>query len=277
MNEYNLLFCIDGSYIDQLKTTLLSLRKTSKPESKIHVYIMMKDSLSGLDALISYCQNLKLTCHPIAMANNEFQGTPVSERYPETIYYRLLAQEYLPQDLDRVLYLDADILCINEWQSLFEMDMNDQLYAACSHSKLTNLTNVINKVRLKTYESEGYFNSGVLLMNLPLLRQEVKRTAIYQFINENTYNLLLPDQDVLNALYGERILSLPDEVYNYDVRKKTTYEFLSKGEWTMDWVLDHTVFLHFCGKEKPWNESYTGRFSSLYKYFAKQSREIVEE
>ena len=38
-----------------------------------------------------------------------FKQAPVSDRYPESIYYRLLAQNYLPKDLDKVLYLDADI------------------------------------------------------------------------------------------------------------------------------------------------------------------------
>ena len=85
--------------------------------------------------------------------------------------------------------------------------------------KLTEVTTVINKVRLKNYESEGYFNSGVLLMNLTQLRQEVKEKEIAAFIQKNQLNLFLPDQDILNGLYGDRILGIPDQLYNYDVRK----------------------------------------------------------
>ena len=149
-----------------------------------------------------------------------FKQAPVSDRYPESIYYRLLAQNYLPKDLDKVLYLDADILCINDLQPLYELPLEDHLYAAASHSKLTEVTTVINKVRLKNYESEGYFNSGVLLMNLTQLRQEVKEKEIAAFIQKNQLNLFLPDQDILNGLYGDRILGIPDQLYNYDVRKK---------------------------------------------------------
>ena len=61
---------------------------------------------------------------------------PVSDRYPESIYYRLLAQNYLPKDLDKVLYLDADILCINDLQPLYELPLEDHLYAAANHSKI---------------------------------------------------------------------------------------------------------------------------------------------
>ncbi|OTE83185.1 UDP-galactose--LPS alpha1,2-galactosyltransferase WaaW, partial [Escherichia coli] len=89
-----------------------------------------------------------------------FKTAPVSDRYPESIYYRLLAQNYLPQQVEKILYLDADILCINDLRPLYELTLGDFLYAAASHSKLTEVTTVINKVRLRNYESEGYYNSG---------------------------------------------------------------------------------------------------------------------
>lgn len=55
-------------------------------------------------------------------------------------------------------------------------------------------------------------------MNLTAIRQKVKRNAILDDITQNRFNLFLPDQDVLNALYGHLTLQIPDELYNYDVR-----------------------------------------------------------
>ena len=71
--------------------------------------------------------------------------------------YRLLAHQFLPDHLEKILYLDADILCINDAVELYQMEMGDYPYAAASHTHLTNVTNVINKIRLKTYEAEGYY------------------------------------------------------------------------------------------------------------------------
>lgn len=79
--------------------------------------------------------------------------------------------------------------------------------------------------------------------------------------------LILPDQDILNALYGSRILPLDDTVYNYDPRDYDTYLLLSGGEKTMTWIMEHTAVLHFCGRFKPWKPNARGRFVSLYKYF----------
>lgn len=281
LEEINLLFAIDSSFLRPLETTLLSIKMNTSRQASLHIYVIHGGSL-GLDSvdgrsLSRYCEALDIIYTPILANSDEFSDAPVSERYPETIYYRLLAHRYLPNDLDRVLYLDADILCINDLSKLYNMVIDGDYYAAASHSRLTELTTVVNKVRLRSYESEGYFNSGVLLINLNLVRQRVHANVIYNYITTNKYNLLLPDQDVLNGLYGDKIKDIPDEIYNFDVRKIMTYQLISNGEWDLDWTIDHTVFLHFCGKEKPWFKKYRGRFDSLYKHYEHQSYRLNEK
>lgn len=46
---------------------------------------------------------------PVVVGEEAFEDAPTTDRYPETIYYRLLAHEYLPKELDKILYVDADI------------------------------------------------------------------------------------------------------------------------------------------------------------------------
>ena len=79
--------------------------------------------------------------------------------------------------------------------------------------------------------------------------------------------LLLPDQDILNGLYGEYILPVDESLWNYDARKYNEYLIASSGEKDMDWVMRNTAILHFCGKRKPWHKDYHGRFSALYKHY----------
>ncbi|WP_430610628.1 glycosyltransferase family 8 protein [Enterococcus sp. DIV0876] len=268
----NLLFAIDDRFSEQLKTTLYSIRQHTQ-QKEINVYVLQEQTLIKTEELHFFCQQFDMQYHPVVIGSGSiFKEAPVSDRYPESIYYRLLAQNYLPKDLERILYLDADILCINDLTPLYQLPLGEALYAAASHAKLTEMTTVLNKVRLGNYESEGYFNSGVLLMNLQQLRSEVKESEIAAFIKKNQLNLFLPDQDILNGLYGERIIAVPDHIYNYDVRKNRTYETISLGEWRMDWVIEHTALLHFCGKEKPWQKGYRGRFGALYKYIDRDRR-----
>lgn len=271
----NLLFSIDQSFVEELKTTLWSIRANSNEEYAI--YVIQKEPLTTENELAAFCRQLEMTYHPIYIQTDDFKEAPVSERYPETIYYRLLAHNYLPETLDKILYLDADILCINDLKELYEIDLGNYLYAAASHSGLTNISYVVNKVRLKNYAAGEYFNSGVLLMNLPLIREEIQAQTIFSYIRENHTNLFLPDQDILNALYGDRILPLPDELYNYDARNYFTYQMLGNGAWDTEWVINNTVLLHFCGKDKPWKNDYSGKFDTLYKHYKRQTERLEKQ
>ena len=126
-------------------------------------------------------------------------------------------------------------------------------------------------MRLHSADDAGYFNSGVLVMDLAAQRKELNPEEIFAWTREHASELILPDQDILNALYGTRILPLDDTIYNYDARQYDAYRLLSGGEKDLDWVLEHTAVLHFCGRLKPWNKGARGRFVALYKYVALQA------
>lgn len=181
------------------------------------------------------------------------------------MYYRLLAHKFLPEDMDRILYLDPDILIINPIDTLYETELEGYLYAASYHKRA--LIKGINMIRLKAYEMEEYFNSGVLLMNLPLHRERIREEEIYAYLEKNRNRLILPDQDLLNALYSKEIKKVDEVIYNYDTRFYHYYRIQSGGRVNMDYIVKNTVILHFCGKKKPWHEQYTGEFHSLYKHY----------
>lgn len=273
--KMNLLFSISDNFTEPLLTTLFSIRNNTKEESYV-VYVLQKEELKDNKLIHKFCQQLQMEYKPIIIGKNIFQNAPASERWPESIYYRLLAHEFLPSDLDKILYLDADVLCINDLSLLYNQNINDYLYAASSHTRL-EVTDTINRLRLGNRELKSYFNSGVLLMNLTLIRQEVKSETIYNFIMENHDFLLMPDQDVLNGLYGDQILPLPDELYNFDSRLPFLYEIMSQKEISYDWIMDNTVILHFCGKNKPWNESERSKFSVLYKHYYSQMKRVTNK
>jgi len=126
----------------------------------------------------------------------------------------------------------------------------------------------VNKIRLNTYETDGYFNSGVLLMNLRAQRNEIREEDIFRYVSEHKLELILPDQDILNGLYGSRIMPLDDSLYNYDAHRYETYRMISSGEKDVDWVMRNTVILHFCGKNKPWIKPNRSRFGILHKHYA---------
>lgn len=114
-------------------------------------------------------------------------------------------------------------------------------------------------------------------MNLPKIREEVHSDKITEFIDKNRLKIILPDQDVLNGLYGEKIKPLPDKKYNYDTRKNYSYFIKNPQAWNVDWVFKNTIILHFCGKNKPWNSKSLNPYHFLYKHYENKFNKLIKK
>ncbi len=263
----NILITLDSNYIKPLKVMLKSLFLNNQGES-FSIYLVhsrIKDEeLKDLDHYIQENSN-NSRLNVIQIDDSYFVDAPTLLHYTKEMYYRLLAFKFLPQELDRILYLDPDILIINSIRELYQTDITGYLYAAAYHDKIS--VKEINKIRLFPYDIEAYYNSGVLLMNLEYQRQKIDEKEIYEFVEENRSKLIMPDQDILNALYSKEIKSLDEKRYNYDARFYRYYKLMNNGKWDMDYVMKNTVILHFCGKKKPWKRNYRGKFHALYKHY----------
>ena len=243
MDAISILAALDEHYLPQLQVLLTSLR-LNNPGEHMDLYLLQSAvSPEGLAGVERLCAAL----------------------YPKEMYYRLLASRLLPDTLDRVLYLDPDILVLNPLRPLWETDLEGNLFAAAAHTGKTELANSVNRMRLNS--GSDYYNSGVLLMDLAAARREIAPEEIFRYVADHKKELLLPDQDLLNALYGRRILPLDDALWNYDARNYNNYRLRSAGAHDLPWVMEHTAILHFCGRRKPWQRSYQGRFAALYKHY----------
>lgn len=262
-----ILTTMNSAYLPRLQVLLTSIH-INQPAEKIDVWLMHSGiQEESLEPVTRQCQSFGYGFYPVLIDSSAFTGAPVSRQYPKEMYYRLLAPFFLPKELTRLLYLDPDILVINPLRPLWETDLKGNLFAAAAHTGKTELANNINQLRLGT--DHPYFNSGVLLMNLTLGREEISADDIFDFTRQHAKELLLPDQDILNAMYGRRTLEIDDSVWNYDARNYNTYLIKSAGVCDMDWIMSNTAVLHFCGKSKPWQKGYIHRFGILYKHYSR--------
>ena len=190
----NILFSINAKFIDLTKTCIRSIIRFDK---NIDFYILHHDlNQKHMDDLRR--SFLECTFHFIEVKEEEFKGFPISSRYPLEIYYRLFASDLLPKTLDRILYLDVDIVVIQSLRELYNMDFERNLYIASSHvnERMTHL----NAKRLGLKEDVPYINTGVLLMNLELLRKQLNKQDILNYVNAYKKNLVLFDQELRDRL-----------------------------------------------------------------------------
>lgn len=265
MKRINLLVTLDEKYLPQLQILLTSIA-VNNIDAYFDLFLLHKDIPDEkLKSVKWQCEQIRYGFFPIKTDIAIFDNAPVTKQYPREMYYRLLAPHLLPERLDRILYLDPDILVINPLAALWEVDMENKIFAAAAHTGYTEFSNNMNRVRLKT--TENYFNTGVLLIDLNKARKEVDPDSIFHYIEHHDRELVLPDQDVFNALYGNRTLELDDYIWNYDARCYNRYLMRSTGTSTIDWIMQNTAILHFCGKAKPWKPNYPYRFGILYKHY----------
>lgn len=276
--KMNILVTLDSNYLYPLKVMLKSMF-FHHPNDTFNIYVMhSRIKPEEIEDLKQFAAREGSEIIEVKIGEEHFADAPLLMHYTKEMYYRLLAFKFLPKELDRILYLDPDILVINSVKPLYTLDITGYLYAAAYRNQFG--TAEVNKIRLKPYDIDDYYNSGVLLMNLALQRQYIDEEKIFEFVKKYHWKLILPDQDVMNALFARLIYPLDEKIYNYDVRKFRSYRTSSKGKFDMDYVIKNTVFLHFCGKKKPWHPDYRGRFHALYKHYEKLAfpkEEVVEE
>ncbi len=263
----NILVTLNSAYIRPLKVMLKSLF-VNNPGESFDIYLMHssigEDEVADINRFVA-ADNQRLL--EIKIGDEFFTGAPVVFHYTKEMYYRLLAYKLLPAELERILYLDPDILVLNPVRELYESNLDGYLYAAAYHDIL--LIKKVNRLRLNAYDIDAYYNSGVLLMNLVQQRKTINEHAIFEFVEKDRAKLIMPDQDILNALYAKQIKGLDEKLYNYDTRYYNYYKISTNNLCDMDYVLRNTIFLHFCGKKKPWKKNYNGKFHSLYKHYEK--------
>lgn len=264
INPINILVTLDGNYIPYLNVMLSTLIRFN-PDCVFHVYLLHSSisarELGSTEKMLSDTGGYLI---PIKADNLALDEAPTTSRYPKEIYYRIFAARYLPENLDRILYLDPDLVLNGSILPLYRLPMDEYYYAAASHIDRLGLLHKFNELRLDMDDDSPYINSGVLLMNLSLLRKEQDYADVFHFIEKRKSHLILPDQDIISSLYGSKIYTLDPFRYNMTERLYRMHSPFEKG-LDLDWVRKHSIIIHYCGRNKPWKENYIGDLDVFYQ------------
>ena len=187
-----------------------------------------------------------------ARVKSDINVTPSFTRFT---LYRLLLPSLLPASVDKVLYLDADTLVCGSLERLYANDLKGRLVAA-----VVDEGAIERKRQLGFEETEGYFNAGVLLLNLAEIRAADLESRWLRMVNETQY--IWPDQDILNITCKGAISWLPAEFNRFGAEsphsKDTIIHYIVQKPWR-----NHTV-PRYADWQKARNE-YDNRFLRIPK------------
>lgn len=272
-SKMNLLMAINRKYIDQMKALLYSLGENN--DSDVDVYLihreLKEDDIEDLQRTVQY--TTKGALYEIELDDAFLPEAKVGHHFSIEMYYRIFASEFLPTDINRILWLDADIIINNSLCEFYFQDFHGKSMVVCAHRERNKGNPIISleaKERLRLMGDEPYFNSGVILMNLEKIRREFNRDAVSNLILQMEDILNYPDQDILNILYRNDVLWADYTKYNFQIH----YDWKMENE--KEHIQKNVVIIHYAGPAKPW-EFKSRHFSHAYywKYYLKFGKRSV--
>lgn len=168
----------------------------------LHAHVLHPEGLDStrLDRLAGMLDGLGagFTAHPIE--SSRLLGLPdmLGRGITQTMWLRIFLPE-LMADEPRVLYLDCDVIALDDLGPLWSVDLGDALVGAVAN--VWEPWNLGHPERLGI-DPADYFNSGVLLLNLDAMRASGATQRLLDHAREHAGDLVWPDQDALNVVLG---------------------------------------------------------------------------
>ncbi|EOC1348782.1 glycosyltransferase family 8 protein [Cronobacter turicensis] len=247
---YSLVMGFRDNYKKYGYTTLYSLLKNNREHSAI-VYILSDDL--AFDYFFELEKEFACKIIPIKISASYIDKVNCGHLTFGTLI-RLLIGTYLPKELDKVLYIDADLIIDASIDELWQENI-DGYYAAVVPS--SSPKSHLKKIGVA---ENKYFNAGVMLINLTLCRQNDVFARALELVTHNNYKFL--DQDALNIVMSEKVKFVPAK-WNFDSFRAKT--LLLKNEHNNKEKIE---IYHFTGRDKPWIELCSNQYQSVYlKYY----------
>lgn len=172
----------------------------------------------------------------------------VPPRLNRSVFLRILLPRLMPEELERVIYLDVDMLCLGRLDQLWELDLRGKPIAA-----LETNSDKISPVQQKL-KSGRYFNAGLLVIDLAQWRSQNLTERVIKCYQSNTEKLLMLEQDALNLVLDGNFAPLPE---------KFNRQLEANNPLTAVWQPEDLI-LHFVNEAKPWTKGCLLDIFNLY-------------
>lgn len=180
-----------------------------------------------------------------------------ARQWPRVAWSRIFLPDLLPH-VHRALYLDIDTLICDDLQSLFSLNMQGAAVGVVLEHESHPNSHFNERLDIPQ-KCPGYFNSGVLLMDLDVFRRDQLTPCIMNYARSHAAMLTSPDQDALNGALCNRLYRLHPRWNWHDgltrlILKANPKARLWRGH-TPQQSLEAALrpgILHYQGRHKPW-------------------------
>lgn len=268
----NIAFACDNKYARYTGAVICSILKNLSSDKICHFYILSTSiSQENKDRFLKLKRFKQ--CEVFFIKPDEsfvqiFKDIKLQEHVKIETFYKFSLPLILPK-LDRILFLDSDIVVLEDISPLYESTLEDFCFAAVEDA------NQRLKIPFGYPDEYIYFNSGVILFNIKQIKNSTYMDRIKTKVKENFDKYKVSDQDMFNDCFYDKIKKLS---YKYNLHH-TRYGFFNPMN-TNDYFasLNKPVIWHFTGPIKPWHTSkdlvYADRFINNLKFYERFADEI---
>ncbi|MGM0215996.1 glycosyltransferase family 8 protein [Enterococcus sp. AZ109] len=218
-----------------------------------------------LDTLVDY----RATLHFLNINKKYFKNVVESDRIPQTAYFRIAIPElFRGKGVDKLLYLDCDMIAVTDIRKLWETDLGNYTLAAVEDAGFHNRLELMG---IET-DSKLYFNSGLMLIDVKKWLDENVTKRVLSYIQNNPEKLKFHDQDALNAILHDEWLPLHPQwnAQSYIMKKEVEHPN-PKGEKLFEEARQEPCIIHFSGHVKPWSDEFTFPTKRHYQRYARKT------
>jgi len=238
-NAIPIVVVTDEHYVIMLAALLKSIEMNHKSGEHINVYVIAdgvkKSSQKKIHASVDTGM---FTINWIKMEDTIPAGVKLPldrTSYPVTIYLRLFIQYIVPKDTQKALFLDVDMIVLEDVSKLYNQDLGDNIIGAVQDPRLLTFDNswggIMNYKELGFAPDTKYFNTGLLLINTQIWAEQKLDQKVIDCINDNIKFANYPDQYGFNVVLANKWLEL-DTRWNYfasgDLEKPFLVHFISR-------------------------------------------------
>ena len=251
---FHVALCTDRKYLPYTAAAALSAIINS-PDCDIEIHLISPDiESSGLQELSQCIRKAGGKLHLYRVTNEQhtaFHITSDANRLSSAAYYRIFLPDILPRDIERVLYIDGDTIVLNSLKPLAEINLTGKALAAVHDFNLDDGPK--RCARLGYSPQGGYFNSGVLLMNLNYWRENHLIQQCLETFHQHPERIVYDDQDLLNAVVSERVFWLTADWNAQDICYRSKFKKALHLSQEDKLRLRTPSIVHFTGTMKPWH------------------------
>lgn len=181
-----------------------------------------------------------------------------------TTYYKMIAHIFLPLTVERILYLDCDLFINKDIEALYNMDFEDNYLIAATEE--LSLDGYIKRSESGSLHKHGFFNAGVILLNVKKFRDDNITIDFYtSYLTKLKDQEYLADQGLLNYIFYDKVKVIPSYKYNHML-----YQAGSENKL---YSFKHVFSLSFEERKKSvcppyWEEMYSEEENASIVHFA---------